>query len=371
MLYDVFLEIDTKGLGVIHPKQLEKALSRCGLNASRGAIRSMLVNMGKDPDGTINARDFVAFFRKAEALTEEDMGGGPVHGCTHCIILIVLAAVIALFVFLIIFLGADQVREREGALIGMVSSGLLLLGGLFIVLCKPMWHMKAAPIVNRKAAALVKHMAEADLSERQLPLPNVAKSKQWEDRPLHVEDFDSEFHLPESCRHVSFDPAEDFERDFDRNAPIEQLRLGDDDWGEPQAPNTWVTLEPSAPPQAVVCRVPNRGTALAPHNKAVDRHAPQQEFRYDPAAYTEAAMMNQAQAADLQVPGSFSALSPARRDEPTVLPRACPAPLRRGQVLEKKCPTSAGSSSAALPTAPFAQYGSYRSGSQPQRFLNK
>lgn len=353
MLYDVFLELDVRGLGLIQTKQLEKALKRCGLDVSRGAMKSILIDMGKDPADGLTAHDFVHFFRKAEHLTmqEQHYRSGRPKCMTYFLVLSSIASTLVLFYFfmeLIELKEHEEGEKRTGLILGLIVTGSIVGAIVFLFLCKPLWKLTAAPAVSKGAAAVVRRVVEADLSETKFASPDGGN------RPTSLQGSSSaELALPpDTYRKVTFEA----DQAWLASAPVEALRLADDDWGEPKR------SEPSH--VVAVCHAPCRSKNTVGH---VAVQPADHSFQYDPSAYRAAALMGQARTADLaeqQVPGSFCAMSPMRRCEPTPLPRSCPTgPTHGPTALRQQQQLHVAHLPApvrALPAAPLAQYGSYR-----------
>ncbi|CAE8619217.1 unnamed protein product, partial [Polarella glacialis] len=114
-LRKAFREIDKDNVGLISTRELVIAIRRCGIDASRRAVESLLSEDGRDPRGKLGVDEFIAFFRGVESLQRFAEGDeAPLCGnmCGNGARLMLVCLVIAISVMLFVWIRMDESQDQ-------------------------------------------------------------------------------------------------------------------------------------------------------------------------------------------------------------------------------------------------------------------
>mmetsp|Transcript_33359 Transcript_33359/g.69778 ORF Transcript_33359/g.69778 Transcript_33359/m.69778 type:complete len:637 (+) Transcript_33359:118-2028(+) len=128
-----YREIDTDDSGTILLEELVAGLAKCGLNASPAAMESVMLEIDKNSDGTVDIHEFVEFFRRIEELSQfnkksQQRAQFLVVVCNCCFLFHIIVVGVMLMLFIKMDPGEDPdtyMIMQNGLMVFCVDLGIL------------------------------------------------------------------------------------------------------------------------------------------------------------------------------------------------------------------------------------------------------
>lgn len=133
MLELAFQEIDGDNSGFIIVDELVEALHMCGLNAHPKAVETIISEMDANNSGDIDIVEFVDFFRQIEELALfQHKTKARAQFCGHACNMCFLLNLVGVFSVIMVFIGIKEADDPD--LYNLVRSALIVMGVAFAVL---------------------------------------------------------------------------------------------------------------------------------------------------------------------------------------------------------------------------------------------
>jgi hypothetical protein len=153
MLEDAFAEIDGDGSGSIELDELVDALAMCGLSVSKNATDTIMTEIDKNADGTVDLREFIEFFRHIEDLNRfGKKTAARAQFLSFLLNFCFLADMVVVGVMLMMFIRMDEADNPDNYSImkNVLMACSFGLGVLFLlVILMPILRLALGPTANR------------------------------------------------------------------------------------------------------------------------------------------------------------------------------------------------------------------------------